>query len=174
MQLSLKTMLISLAALVAASAAVPAAARDGDAQGVTLILPDGAVAHVQAYGSMAPPAFFAPVPDIGPEFAALARMEAVLDREADLMLRQAAGFPALTPAVLGSLPQGAGSYAVVSTFSSNGVCARSTQVSYGGGRAAPRTISSTSGDCGPAPGLTTRTRDITPDGAHIVPAVWER
>jgi hypothetical protein len=174
MQISLKTMLISLAALVAASAAVPAVARDGDAPVLTLVLPGGAVEPIQGSGLMPPQVFFAPALAIDPTFAALDRMEVALDRRAELMLRQAASLPTPTQAMLAGLPQGASSYTVVSTFSSNGVCTRSTQVSYSVGGAAPRTVSSTSGDCGPTPSLTTPARDTTPNGERIVPAVWER
>lgn len=173
MQVSLKTMLISVAALLGASATVPALARDADAPVVTLVLPGGAIEQYSPWGAAPPQVLFAPALTIDPAFAALAQMEAALDRQADLMLHQAAEFPALTPAMLAALPQGTSSYSMVSTFSSNGVCTRRVQVSYSGSHAAPRTISSTSGDCGSAPDLTTRTRDITPDGAHIVPAVWE-
>jgi hypothetical protein len=160
-------MLISLAALVAVSATVPAAARDGEGPAVTLVLPGGAVEQFQAFP---PQVFLAPALDIDPAFAALDRMEAALDRQADLMLR----LPALTPAMLAGLPEGASSITVVSTFSSNVACTRTTQVSTTAGQAAPRTVSSISGNCGPTPDLTTPARDLTPDGQRIVPAVWER
>ena len=90
-------------------------------------------------------------------FAALDRMSAEMDREAQALLNETArlqasafGFPDAFAAVdSGRLAPGSRSFSVVSTLSGGHMCSRSVEVfaSPDGGR--PRVVTRTSGDCGP-------------------------
>jgi hypothetical protein len=143
-----RTLLAGATSAVLALAAVPALARDGQPQVVVVQLPDGQVVQVQYTGTAAPvvmqPVIYAPAP-ADPAFAMLQRVAAMMDRQADAMLRQAAQFSAMTP---GSLPPGAQFYSLSSSWSSNGGCTRSTEISYSGNGLKPRMVSYSSGDCG--------------------------
>jgi hypothetical protein len=78
-------------------------------------------------------------------FAMMARLSALMNQQAAVMLRQA---DAMAGAPTGLQP-GTSGYSFVSSTSGAGVCTRSVRITYNGGDAAPKMVSSTSGDCGP-------------------------
>jgi hypothetical protein len=194
MQVSVKTILVGAAAMLAAGAITPARAGDSTTHILTIALPDGAVEHIRYRGDvpptvvMAPAPFTVAAPFFGPDpaFAALQRMSAALDAQAAVMLQQAAELPRMTEAQFRTLPAGATGYSFVSTFSSNGACTRTTQVTYRGDGLAPQTVSNVSGDCGgqpatrpvparirePAPAPRTILADAAPEGAVVREADW--
>jgi hypothetical protein len=161
MRTALRAILAGASALLAISAATPAVARDGQARSFTLQFPDGGVERIQYVGDVPlqvtlAPAPFLPIPltvepelDWQPSLAALERISAVLDQQAALMLRHETELPDLARVTVAGLPAGTSGLAVVSTYSSDGACTRSTQVTYAGGGAKPRTVSQVSGNCGP-------------------------
>lgn len=127
---------------------------------MTVLAPDGAVAHIRYSGDVAPKVTFvqanpaavsfwtAPSP-----FAELDRITALMDRQmaqmmyqARLVEQQAAGDP-LSAAMLKDMPAGSSSYSFVSTSAGNGFCMRTTQItSSPNGK--PKVVSQTSGNCG--------------------------
>jgi hypothetical protein len=71
------------------------------------------------------------------------------------MLANASALPPNQPIemALGDLPSGTESYSMVSTWSGNGVCTQSVEItSPANGK--PRVVSHSSGNCGSAPGST--------------------
>ncbi len=160
------------AILATAAAAAPAVARDSQTHVMTVQLPGGSQEQILYTGDAPPRIVFAPDPFPFPAFAALEPMAALLGQQADMMLRQAASLPGLTEASLSNLPPGVHGYAVVTTFSSNGACARTTAITYGGGNTAPQTVSSTSGDCGGQPGGTVpvRASPQAPESRPLAPS----
>ncbi len=194
MQVSVKTILVGATAILAAAAATPARAWDSTTHVMTIKLPNGAVEHIRYTGDVPPTVMMAPAPFtmaspfFGPDpaFAALQRMSAALDAQAAVMLQQAADMPRLTEAQFRNQPAGATGYSFVSTFSSNGTCTRTTQVTYRGDSLAPQTVSNVSGDCGAQPAIravparirqpaaATRTilADAAPAGAAVRQADW--
>jgi hypothetical protein len=191
-----------LSALLAGSAVIAAAASPARAQNSqihTLLvqLPSGQIERVEYTGAVAPRIVVAPVAlqmmplavlpgfDWQP-FAALERVSAMMDAQAAAMLRQAATAPATMQA---SLPAGtaAGQASFVASFSSNGVCSRSMQITYLGDGSKPRMVSHSSGNCGSAaapsapaqvnaPAQTPMPRTIeaqtTPVGAPLEQVAW--
>jgi len=162
MQVSVKAVLLCAAAIVAAASVVPARADGAKTHIMTIQLPNGAVERIRYTGDVAPQVVPAPAPvafampgfmpaSAMAEFAALQRMSDAMDAQEAVMLRQAAELPRLTQAGFANLPAGATGYSMVSTFSSNGACTRTTQVTYRGDGLAPQTVSNVSGDCA-APG----------------------
>ena len=155
MQTFVKTTLagVALAGAVAlaAGAATPATARDGDSHTLLVQLPSGAVEQIEYTGPIAPrvmlsaaPLEFSPRSD-DPVFAAFERMTAMMDQQAASMLQQVAQMPAMAGP---GLPPGVSGYSVVTTISDGHACTRSTEVSYGGRGMQPQTVSNVSGDCG--------------------------
>jgi hypothetical protein len=134
MQFIKSTLLAGAAALALASAAHAA-----ETHVMTVQLPDGGVARIAYQGDIPPQVIVAPsfpmLPAFAPSFAALDQMTAALDREADAMLRTAA------------LMQGIQVFSTTETFTTNGACIRRTEITYTSDGAAPRAISSQSGDC---------------------------
>jgi hypothetical protein len=103
-------------------------------------------------------AFFGPASP----FATLDRISAEMDREAASLMRRAemlANAPALAPnqpieMAQGNLPPGTESYSRVSTWSGNGVCTHSIEITSPANGGKPRVVSHSSGNCGSAPGST--------------------
>jgi len=150
-------------ALVGMAALTPALA--GDSPHVMNVqMPDGSVAQIQYVGDVPPQVIVAPAamqavtPPFGPiamdpGFAAMARMSEMLNRQADMMLRQAAVMPALLQNGGAQMPPGMHVYSMSSTIGNGGVCMRSVQITYDG-TAKPQMVSHTEGNCGPAQGGT--------------------
>jgi hypothetical protein len=145
-------MLVGSAAILAVGVVTPAMAEDGHLHVLTLQMPGGGVEQIEYTGDVAPRVVLMPasrmvaVPmmDVDP-FATLNRISAMMDQQAVAMLREVEG---LQGGILPGLPRGASGYSFVSTMSGTGVCTRSVQITYNGGNAPPRMVSSSSGDCG--------------------------
>jgi hypothetical protein len=139
---------------LAAGAGTPAAARDGDTHTLFVQLPNGAVEQIEYTGDIAPRVVFpmmAPVASMpDPAFAQMDRIMAMMDRQAASLMQQVTDMPAWSGR-MPNLPPGTSGYSVVTTFTSNGACTRSTRVTYTGGDATPQTVSNVSGDCSAVP-----------------------
>jgi hypothetical protein len=160
--------LLSSAALLAAAGLAGASAGElARTHILTVRLPDGSIEQIRYVGDLPPQIHWTqdPAPlfspgfermDMNSPFAALDRVSAEMDREAQALLNETArlqasafGFP--DPLALidsGRLAPGARSFSVVSTLSGGHMCSRSVEVfpSPDGGR--PRIVTRTSGDCG--------------------------
>jgi hypothetical protein len=171
---NVRTALLAGAAAVAlASLSGAAVARDLNTHLMTLQLPSGGVAEIRYTGDVPPQVVLSPAPTelgslmpissfFGPgsPFAMLDRISAAMDREAASLMRQAemlANAPAFAAnqpieAALGSLPPGSQSYTMVSTWSGNGVCTQSVEITSPANGGQPRVVSHSSGNCGSARG----------------------
>ncbi len=171
---NLRTALLAGAAAVAlAGLSGVAVARDLNTHLMTLRLPGGGVAEIRYTGDVSPQVMFSPAPTalggfmpagsfFGPglPFAMLERISAAIDREAASLIRQAeilANAPAFAAnqpieAALRNLPPESQSYTMVSTWSGNGVCTQSVEITSPANGGQPRVVSHSSGDCGSAPG----------------------
>ena len=168
-------LLAGVAAVAVAGLSGVALARDLDTHVLTVQVPGGGVAEIRYTGDVPPQVVFSPVPTawgafmpvgafFGPAspFAALDRISAAMDREAASLIRQAqmlANAPAFAPnqpieTALGNLPPGTESYSMVSTWSGNGVCTQSVEITSPVNGGKPRVVSHSSGNCGSAPGST--------------------
>jgi hypothetical protein len=142
-------------AAAAAMLALPAQAQNSQVHTLLVQLPSGQIERVEYTGDVAPrvqlaptlPAAMLPGFDWQP-FADLQRISAMMDAEADAMLQQSAA-PSLAAE---SLP-GTQQAAFVASFSSNGACTRSMQITDPADGARPQIVSHSSGNCGAsAPG----------------------
>ena len=171
-----RTALVAGAAVIAvAGISGLAAARDVNTHVMTVQLPGGGVAEIRYTGDIPPQVVLSPIPAalgalmpfdafFGPAspFAALDRISAAMDREVASLMRQAeilANTPAFAPnqrieMALGNLPPGTESYSMVSTWSDNGVCTQSVEITSPANGGKPRVVSHSSGNCGSAPGST--------------------
>jgi hypothetical protein len=167
-----RTLLLAATATIAAGAAATLAhAGTSDSHVMTIQLPNGAIEQIRYAGDVPPDVVLSPEPVTAPNFqpvmeqpfALLERISAEIDRQAAAMSQAAntmiaqpmPGFGGLTEASPGRLPAGSQGYSTISTFSGNGVCTRSVQITYPGDGNAPRVQSRTSGNCGPAQGAAT-------------------
>jgi hypothetical protein len=158
----LRTAVLAGATAIAIAGTAMAAANDNKV--MTADMPDGSLARIEYQGDVAPkvtvePAIrFVPVrfadPGITAPFALFDRIAADMDRQMDVMFRQARMLEAaaargatLDPAAFGNLPAGTVSYRFVSTSTGNGTCARSIQVTSLGAGQQPKVVSGSSGDC---------------------------
>ncbi len=132
-------------------------------------LPDGAVAHIEYVGDVAPRVTVAPAPlpngfwaTALPDFGGFDRMFEQMDRQMH-QIEQMARLPSGAPnnmnvASYGSLPAGATSVTVVSTSNGNATCTRQTEVVSQGPGKPPKVTSNVSGNCAasaqPAPQAT--------------------
>lgn len=139
-------------------------------------LPDGSIEHINYIGDQPPEVRIMPVaasaprlpvvlidPADGFSFAAFDQVFRDMDARAAAMMRQTAmmaRMPMTSPvtapvtadakadqAALKALPAGTVSYSFVSTTTSNGSCTRSVQTTSYGGKAEPKVVSRTTGDC---------------------------
>jgi hypothetical protein len=160
MRVSIRSILTGAAAVLAIGAVTPAMAGDGQVHVMLVRLPGGGVEQIRYTGDVAPrvvlvpsaapvmvPVMMAPVMMADP-FADLERVSAMMDQQAMAMMRQAAALARAPAGMLPGLPPGASGYSFASTMSGNGVCTRSIRITYPGGDAAPRMVSSAAGDCG--------------------------
>jgi hypothetical protein len=166
-------LLAGTAAVALAGLSGAAAARDLNTHLMTLQLPGGGVAEIRYTGDVPPQVVLSPAPveygapmpissffGPGSPFAMLDRISAAMDREAASLMRQAemlAYAPAFAgnqpiEAALRNLPPGTQSYTMVSTWSGNGVCTQSVEITSPASGGQPRVVSHSSGNCGPAPG----------------------
>ncbi len=160
--------LIGAVVLAAAGLAGASAGEIARTHILTVRLPDGSIEQIRYLGDRPPQIHWTqdPAPLFSPgfepagmnsPFAALDRMSAEMDREAQALLNETAdlqasafGFPdAFAAADSGRLAPGERSFSAASTLSGAHMCTRSVEVfpSPDGGR--PRIVTRTSGDCGP-------------------------
>lgn len=169
MRVSTKSVLVCGAAALAAAVVTPALAGDGQIDVLSVQLPGGGVEQIQYTGDVAPRVVLVPAQSAvampmfaADPFATLDRISAMMDRQAAAMLQQVQAMTAAPIGAMPGLPPGASGYSFVSTMSGNGVCTRSVQITYNGANAAPKMVSSTSGNCGPAHGAQAPTQANTP------------
>jgi hypothetical protein len=140
----------ALAGTASLTLAGASAAREPSTHVLTIALPDGSVEQIRYTGNVPPniyfargpqafaprPSFFAPFPS----FAELDRIFAEINRQAAALFQEAESLASLPPAppsgvseaALSRLPPGSRSYSFVATFSGNGVCTQSLEVTSGG------------------------------------------
>lgn len=164
---TVRTFLLAGATAVLLSATCGAAvARSPEIHTMTVRLPGGGVEEIRYTGDVAPQVVVTPhdaaadigwpVAFFGPDsvFADMARISAEMNRQMDLVLRNARSLAeepgTLTEINAGKLPAGAQSYSFVSTVSGNGVCAKSVEITARGDGQKPQVVSKSWGDCGKA------------------------
>lgn len=152
----------AIAALCAAAVAGTAAAATRNSHVMEISLPDGAVAHVEYVGNVAPKVTIEPAtaPDGEwaplPSFAGFDRMIAEMNRQGEAMMRQAQQLErqpvgvgaAPYVASFGNSPAGMSSTTIVSYSNGSGTCTRTTEAVSQGPDKAPKVSSSVSGNCG--------------------------
>lgn len=126
-------------------------------------LPDGAVAHIQYYGDVAPKVTIAPpaaamagpgrwAPMAMPQMGDMDRMFADMHRRMAAMADMAArpmAMPGVDDASYGNLPAGTNSVSVVTVNNGGHTCTRTTRVMSQGEGKPPKVINDVSGECGP-------------------------
>ncbi len=185
--------LTSVAAIaLAASTGFATAASPPPSHVLTIQLPDGQVEQIRYSGDVPPTIMIGPggaampvaVTPLAadPAFAALARIEAMMDQQSEAMLRQAdamaraafAGADRPIPAGLGMTPGEWGSATLVGD-NGGSFCTRSVTITALNGQA-PHVVSHTSGNCGAAGGAATPAQmpDVTPPPANHAPLLRVR
>ena len=152
---------ILLAGLGTCALAGSAIAAERATHVMNVALPDGSVAQVRYAGDTPPKIALVPVDRTIPvaliesPFVGFDQIFADMDRQAAVMLQQAAALQAAAPtggkidqAALKAMPTGA-SYSFTSYSSSNGGCTQSYQMTAYG-TAEPKVVSQSSGDCSKA------------------------
>jgi hypothetical protein len=165
-----RSALAASAAVVALGAAGAAFAQSPQTHVMTVRLPDGRIGQIEYTGNVPPRVEFSSGPSaidaafgptaalFGPSspFAMMDRISADMDRQAAAMFRQvdAMAVRAQTgqPLDVGfsNISPGSQGYSFVSTMSGNGACMRSVQITSDGSGGAPKVVSRSSGNCGPA------------------------
>jgi hypothetical protein len=158
-----KLPMLAVAGIAAAAIAGTALAASSKTHVMNVALPDGAVAHIQYVGDVAPkvtvePRRLAGIEDAWrpmalPSFAGFGRMmEEMGRRNAELMrqVQQMPGTPGMNVASFGSLPAGGTSTSVVSYSNGASTCTRTTQVVSQGAGKPPKVTTNVSGDCSSA------------------------
>jgi hypothetical protein len=162
MRLVQKALLAGIGAMAVAGTAALAA---GNHHEITVNIPNSGVAHIEYTGDVAPKdivdsdampvtaftpeAFFGP----GSPFAELDRIQAQMDRQIQVILRDAqttlpqSGDNRPMEATFGGLPPGVQSYSIVSTMSGGHACLRSIEVTTSANGGKPNVVSRVSGDC---------------------------
>ncbi len=165
MQMYRTAIIASAAALAIVGLAGTAAAHSINSHVLDVRLPDGSVEHIRYVGDQPPAVSFAPLPDaprflpadrslgVGSPFAMIDRISAMMDRDADAMLRKmsrldrmAFDHPGVLSVDLRDLPPGAEGYSSVSTMSGGHVCTRTMEYDATG-HGKPRVKTTVSGDC---------------------------
>jgi hypothetical protein len=163
-----RTAILASAALLAAAGIAGTAAAHTlyrDSHVLTVRLPDGSLERIHYTGDRPPAvsftdpfdAVFAPAGgffDPGSPFAAMERITAAMDRQAEAMFQEARRFDRMAfggPDQLNvdfrHLPRGAQGYSVVQTLSGDHVCTRSMKYFSQGPGKPPRIETKTSGNC---------------------------
>jgi hypothetical protein len=159
MRLMSKVLIGGLATVALAGTAVAA---EHAVHVMNVAMPDGSIAKVRYVGDTPPQVRFVPVVQevpmvpvamIDPSFAAMDRMFADMDAQADAMMRQAAmlsQMPAtnapLQHADMKTMPAGTVGYSYVSTTSSNG-CTQTVRMTSDGSSQQPQVIRTSAGQC---------------------------
>ena len=148
--------------LCVAAGAGTAAAATRNSHVIEVSLPDGAVAHVEYVGKVAPKVTIEPAANADdqwaplPSFAGFDRMidemnrrtEAMMDRAQQLELGPAHGSADPYFASFGNSPAGMSSTTIVSYSNGSGTCTRTTEAISRGPGKAPKVSSSVTGSCG--------------------------
>ena len=161
-----RTTRITLAGVAALALAGVAYAAAANTRRLDVALPEGGVAHIEYTGDVAPKVIvsrgiaadpvgwpaFAAAPFAMPEFAALDRIAADMDRQARAVMAQAGAvagqpFGQLDQVSLARLPAGTVQYSYVSTSTGKGVCNQSVQVTSTGTGQPPKVVRQVSGNC---------------------------
>jgi hypothetical protein len=162
MRLSGSVLAAGAAALALIGVARFASAEPADTRVMTVQLPNGAVEHIRYRGNVPPQVILVPVTAVPASaafqspFALLDQMSAMMDRQAEAMLRAVSAMAAqpfsvpTTEAAFGRMSPG------------TGVCMRSIQVTYLGNGQQPHVVSQTTGDCGPSQGATVPAQQPVP------------
>jgi len=153
---------------------------------MTVRMPDGHVAQIQYFGNVPPNVVLAPVPPgmrmpafdapVGfePTFATMQRISAMMDRQAELMMRRIAAMQqAIMNGAITDLPPGTQAYSASSPLGNGAMCMRSVQITYNG-NGAPKVVSHSAGNCGPVQGGETSASANAPVRPAPVPAVQPR
>ena len=182
-----KPLLIGAAAIVAIGLAGAAVAGIKHSHVMRVRLPDGTLEEIRYTGD-APPVVrlqpgWAPIDDAWPAdvfgaeppIAALERLSAQVDREAEALFQQARSLPGpliggpggLTQVDLGGLPHGMSGYSVVSTVSGGRVCTRTVEYGPSDSSGRLKALTRISGDCdGPTKAPSSPVQAVSPsDGA---------
>ena len=114
---------------------------------MTVQLPNGAVEQIRYTGDVPPEVILAPdAAAFESPFTVLERMSALMDRQAEAMLRAVSTmaaqplYPPTTEAAFGRLPPGAS------------VCMQSVEITYTGNGQPPHVVTRSAGECGPSHG----------------------
>lgn len=164
---TLKSVLLGgFAALALAASTAVAADKAPSVHEMTIRLPGGAIERIQYTGDVAPRVvvrsdpFEVSWPNAAifwstPSLAELDRFSAAMDRQLDVLFRQAqalalAPLPnsgSVTETALRNVPPGTSSYTFTSTFTGRGVCTQSVRIIAPANGAKPQVVSNKSGDC---------------------------
>ena len=151
--------LLASAVLMLAGTAAYAASNNEPVHEMTVRLPGGGVEHIEYTGNVAPRVIMRPGPIaawpadfwVPPDFAALDRISAAMDRQMDEMLSNARAIMlapnGLSNAVVGKLGPGTESYSMTTISTGNGFCSRSTETTIAADGKA-HTVTNQSGNCG--------------------------
>lgn len=185
-----KAVLAGAAAITLVGVAGLAVAEIKNSHVLDVRLPDGSVAHIRYVGDTLPTVSFAPASPAfsifssayvpsgpGSPFAAMEQIPQAMDRQAEVMLRDAGARPGLltrpdlVQVDVGKLPPGARGFAMVSTMSGDGVCTRSLEYRSLGGGKPPQVVTRTSGACTagekrPAPSVTSASTAVASPQDH--------
>lgn len=158
---------IALTAVSAALLAGTAIAAERNSHIMNVALPDGSTARVEYVGNVAPKVTIEPATNARadtadadddwavPNFAAFDRMMAQMNRESEVMMRQAQALSrqpadvgaAPSYASFGNAPAGMSSTTVVSYSNGSSTCTRTTETVSQGADKAPKVTSTVSGNC---------------------------
>ena len=146
----LKTIVLAGVAALAFAGVSALAANRIEQHTMTVALPDGGVAHIEYSGNVAPKVRFEsptridfPFWGFADPFPALDQASARMEQEMQAMLRS----NGLDEAALKSLPAGGSTYSMISTWSANGACVKSVEITRTAGDAKPKVVSRSSGSC---------------------------
>lgn len=154
----------ALAGAAATALAGTAYAASRNVHVMDVSLPDGAVAHIQYYGDVAPKVTIAPraeaampglwEPMAFPRFDDIDRVIAQMNQQTETMIRQAQtmvaqpGAAGMNVASYGNMPAGANSVSVISYSNGGQTCTRTTHVTSEGPGKPPKVTTNVSGECG--------------------------
>jgi hypothetical protein len=162
MHIARKSLLAAAAGLTLAAVCGFAEAKDA-LHTLTVKAPDGGTVVVHYAGDVAPRVSFGTAPetagfaDFASPFAMMARMRADMDRQMDLMMRQAnammAGLPARDPifrAGFFDMPLAMPDLSAIADGGKAGFCMKSVEITSTGDGGKPKIVTHVAGNCGPS------------------------
>jgi len=163
----LSSVLAGVAAVALAGSAAMSAGKSPPLHQMNLRLPDGGTVHVEYTGNVPPRVSVGRAPldmawpsfadfGFGPSFSELQRISANMDRQMEMLLRQAES--GMRQPMVGadnglqtidadSLPPGTMSYSFVSSSDGRTSCSRMVEVTKPANGAKPKVVTHSSGDC---------------------------